>query len=201
VPADPPATDSARHALVVGGSGMLAGLCRALADERWQVSVVGRDRDKLARVGWGEPRIHPISVDYRHIHAFAVEIARATSSRGGISLAVCWIRSWAPKSLLTAARAVSPGGRLVHVPGSQRTEPLDVAVAALRRRAGLRYCQVQLGALVEGGVPRWLTHDEICAGVYRAIAAEQPFSRVGTAFPRSDGDALSATVEPQDPRV
>jgi NAD(P)-dependent dehydrogenase (short-subunit alcohol dehydrogenase family) len=45
------------HALVVGGSGMLAGLCHLLTEDGWQVTVVGRDEAKLARAVAGDPRL------------------------------------------------------------------------------------------------------------------------------------------------
>src|ERR1043165_1902856 len=59
------------HALVVGGSGMLAKLCRALAADGWHVTVVGRDPEKLARATAGDSRLHPLRVDYEHVDEFA----------------------------------------------------------------------------------------------------------------------------------
>ena len=116
------------HALVVGGSGMLAGLCRSLAADDCRVTVVGRDRAKLAGVTAADG-LHPLSVDYEDLAAFAAALAAA--ARGPITLAVCWIRSWAPRSLLAAADAVAAGGPLFHVLGSQASEASVGAIAAL----------------------------------------------------------------------
>ena len=52
------------HDLVVGGSGMLAGLCLALAGAGRRVSVVGRDPARLDRLA-AAPGIRPLAVDYR----------------------------------------------------------------------------------------------------------------------------------------
>jgi hypothetical protein len=170
----------ARHALVVGGSGMLAGCCSMLAADGWQVTVVARDEEKLTRATAGDRRLHPLSVDYEDVDAFAAALDEAASARGPIMLAVCWIRSWAPQSLLAAADAVGADGRLFHVLGSQASD-LSAATGALDNREGLQYRQVQLGAVADGAGRRWLTNDEISAGVYAAVLADRPRYLVGTA--------------------
>jgi NAD(P)-dependent dehydrogenase (short-subunit alcohol dehydrogenase family) len=172
-----------KHALVVGGSGMLAGLCRSLAADGWQVTLVGRDEGKLARATADEPHLHPLSVDYEDLGAFTAALEEVAAARGPIVLAVCWIRSWAPESLLAAAAAVAPGGRLVHVIGSQASEASTAAIAELERRPELAYQQVQLGAIEQGGKRRWLTDDEISSGVYAALRGGRPYQLVGTLAP------------------
>jgi hypothetical protein len=170
------------HALVVGGSGMLAGVCRSLAADGWEVTLVGRDQAKLARATAGDPRLHPLSVDYEDVADFAAAVNSAAAARGSITLAVCWIRSWAPQSLLAAADAVAAGGRLFHVLGSQASDASAAAIEALRARSGLDYRQVQLGAIRAGASPRWLTEDEVSTGVYAAITADRRYHLVGTAI-------------------
>jgi len=101
------------HALVVGGSGMLAGLCQCLAEDGWQVSVIGRDSAKLSRATDINQRLHPLSVDYEQIGAFQTSLSAITDATGPITLAICWIRSWAAHSLITTAAAVAPEGRLI----------------------------------------------------------------------------------------
>jgi hypothetical protein len=172
--------NEARHALVVGGSGMLADCCSMLAADGWQVTVVGRDKDKLTRATGGDRRLHPLSVDYEDVDAFAAALDEAASARGPVMLAVCWIRSWAFPSLLAAADAVAADGRLFHVLGSQASD-ISAAIGALDAREGLRYRQVQLGAVADGVGRRWLTNDEISAGVYAAVLADRPHYLVGTA--------------------
>ncbi len=168
------------HALVVGGSGMLAGLCVTLAAGGRQVTVVGRDRGKLDRVAGRDPRIHALSVDYEDVPAFAAALAEVAAERGPVMLAVCWIRSWAPESLLAAADSVAPSGRLFHVLGSQRSDASDSVIAELQSREELHYRQVQLGGIDDGGGRRWLTNEEIAGGVAAAVAADQKSFLVGT---------------------
>ena len=69
------------HALVVGGSGMLAGLCHLLAVDGWQVTIVGRDEAKLARAVAGDPRLHAVSVDYEDLDAFSAALEAAAAAR------------------------------------------------------------------------------------------------------------------------
>jgi NAD(P)-dependent dehydrogenase (short-subunit alcohol dehydrogenase family) len=178
-----PDTHGRDQALVVGGSGMLAGLCRRLAIDGWQVSIVGRDRTKLVRATGDDARLHPVSVDYEHLDAFAAALDEVAAARGPISLAVCWIRSWAPQSLLAAADRVAVGGRLFHVLGSQASDASAAAIADVSGRHDLHYRQVQLGSVADGAEWRSLTDDEISDGVYAAIAADGPYHLVGILRP------------------
>jgi hypothetical protein len=162
---------------------MLAGLCRRLAGDGWQVTVVGRDEAKLARATAGDARLHPLSVDYEDVGAFASALAGAVGARGPITLAVCWIRSWALHSLLAAADAVAADGRLFHVLGSHASDASATAIDALASRPSLNYRQVQLGAFGDDSSRRWLTNDEISAGVHEAIASDRPHHLVGTVAP------------------
>ncbi len=167
------------HALVVGGSGMLARLCRRLAGEGWLVSVIGRDPSKLALVAVGFERIHPISVDYEDVERFREERAEAQRLLGSISLAVLWVRSWAPQSLLTAAAAVAEEGRIVRVVGISPSAASDEAADTLRRRRGSRYQEVRLGAVATTSGHRWLTDAEISDGVHKAIQSGAGDALVG----------------------
>lgn len=171
------------HALVVGGSGMLAGLCRALAADGWLVTVVGRDIGKLARTTADHARLTPLSVDYQDIRAFTANLEEATKARGPINLAVCWVRSWAPQALLAAARIVAQDGRFFHIQGTLASNEPTSAIDALRGCDQLRYRQVQLGAVADSHSHRWLTDDEISSGVYAAVVADRPFHLVGTTDP------------------
>jgi hypothetical protein len=158
---------------------MLKDLCRALASEGLEVTVVGRDERKLAEATRGDARLHPLSIDYEDIEAFRAALDDAAAARGAIVLAICWVRSWAPDALRAASRAVAPGGRFVHVLGSQRSDASDAAIAELKGSTALVYQQVQLGAIPG----RWLTNEEISAGVYAAVCADTPYYLVGTIAP------------------
>jgi molybdopterin-guanine dinucleotide biosynthesis protein A len=151
------------HALVVGGTGMLAHATRALADRGHPVTSVARRPADLGRGITAAP------LDYRDTGALAAALAAAGEARGPIELAVCWIHADAPDAPRAIARALAPGARLVQVFGTRvwplQETPLHVA-----------YRQVLLGAT--GG--RWLTHEEISAGTLAAVDADRPLHVVGT---------------------
>lgn len=143
------------HALVVGGTGMLARATRGLAERGHVVTSIAR-------------RNASIQVDYRDTAALEGVLARATESRGPLELALCWIHTDAPEAPGVIAEALAPGARLVQVFGT-RVWPLE------RPPLHIAYRQVLLGSH-EG---RWLTHEEISAGVLAAVDADRPVWVVG----------------------
>lgn len=160
------------QALVVGGTGMLTGLARALAERGHHVTSISR-RGTSPVAGDAcnsllQAQIAPMAVDYRDGDALVVALERAQAERGPIELAVCWIHTDAPEAPALVAGALAPGARLVQVFGTRvwplAEPPLQIA-----------YRRVLLGA--HGG--RWLTHEEISAGVLEAVDADRPLSVVG----------------------
>lgn len=167
------------HALVVGGTGMLAGATRALAARGHVVTSLSRRGttpdagDPCNRLLQGE--IAPVAVDYRDSRALAEELDRSRAERGPIELAVCWIHTDAPGAPHVVAEALAPGARLFQVFGTRvwpiENVPLHVA-----------YRQVLLGSV--GG--RWLTNDEISEGTLEAIDADLPVRIIGSRDDVSD---------------
>ena len=113
-PADLARLERPGHALVVGGTGMLAGLTRALADRGHVVSSVAR---KPRRLGRTSSRSRS-TIAMRSGFGRAIEIA--VEERGPIELAVCWIHTDAPEAPRLVAAALAPGARLVQVFGTRR---------------------------------------------------------------------------------
>jgi molybdopterin-guanine dinucleotide biosynthesis protein A len=150
------------HVVVVGGTGMLAGATRALADRGHAVTSVAR---RPGQLGVG---IVPVTLDYRDGERLASALAYAVEERGPLELAVCWIHTDAPAVPRLVSAALAPGGRLVQVFGT-RVWPLE------RVPIHVAYRQVLLGEM--GG--RWLTHDEISAGVLSAVDADLSLYVVG----------------------
>ena len=150
------------HAVVVGGTGMLAAATRMLTTRGHAVTCIARRNADLGRGVTVE------QVDYRDTGALRAALARATQSRGPIELALCWIHTDAPEAPRVVAEALALGARLVQVFG-RRVWPLeDVPLH-------VAYRQVLLGSI--GG--RWLSHGEISACVLEAIDADRPVSVVG----------------------
>jgi hypothetical protein len=144
------------HALVVGGSRMLADVCRGLAAEGHDVSVVARGVERLEALR--SERITPVQVDHADLGAFEAALRAAIAERGPVGLAVCWIRSWEPDSLRLVADVLPDETPLYHVLGTTGTRAVDLA--------GVDYRVVRLGRRGD----RWLSNDEISAGVLEAIA-------------------------------
>lgn len=150
------------HALVVGGTGMLAHAARALSARGHVVTSVARHADDL------DGSVTPVAIDYRDGDELCGALVRAADERGPIELAVCWIHTDAPEAPRIVADTLAPGSRLVQVFGTRvwplAEVPLHVA-----------YRQVLLGSV--GG--RWLTHEELSAGVLEAVDADLPVYAVG----------------------
>ena len=170
------------HALVVGGSGMLADSCRALLDVSDKVSVLARDERRIRGIA---PAIHPVLCDYKDTDAFAVALAALDPP----DLAIAWIHGRLPDARRALAERVKPGGRLVHVLGSAHGDPSHPERLAEMAKAAeglpITYQAAVLGFVVEGSRSRWLSNDEISRGVFEAVQSGAPLRIIGTVEPWS----------------
>lgn len=174
-----------RRALVVGGTGMLAGVVEALATRGWSVTVVARGHHRLDAVA----RLSEVAAcraDYRDLASFESAVRAALPVR----LVVAWIHSTAPEAPAQLARLVADADRPVpfyHVLGSAAGRaPASSSATELAGSPGIDYRQVVLGYVREQNTSRWLTHAEIVAGLLEAIDAEAPRSVVGRLEPWSE---------------
>jgi len=169
-----------RHALVVGGSGMLAGGCRALLNVSDNVSVMARDERRVRAIA---PAIHPVLCDYKDESAFATALAALDPP----DLIVAWIHGRLPDTRRALAERVRPGGRFLQVLGSAHGDPSHPERLAEMAKAAealpIAYQSVVLGFFVESGRSRWLTNNEISSGVFAAIRSGAPLSIIGTVEP------------------
>jgi len=175
-----------RHALVVGGSGMLAGFCKKLLDRCESVSVLARNEARLAAIA---PRIHPLVCDYTDAAAVEAALAADGSAHGAPDLVVAWIHGRAPELRRRLAEATAPTGRFVQVLGSAHGDPARPdrleAMRAAAEGLPIAYQAIVLGFVVAGGRSRWLTNDEISQGVFAAVEGAAPLFTVGTLSPWS----------------
>jgi len=179
---------AAQHALVVGGTGMLAGAVRGLVQRGWRVSVLARRASAFAMRQDG---VTGYDCNYNDTDALIATLNRARDGEGPIALSVGWFHTLGPAPMLTTrtGSAEAPG-RFFHVLGSAMADPehpdrLAKAAESAKDAAFCLYRQVLLGFVVEGGAARWLTNDEISAGVLRAIDDDAPFSAIGVTEPWS----------------
>lgn len=184
-----------RHALVVGGTGMLREVVRWLAEEGWTVSVVARGRARLRALQDQAERldgsVRPIRVDYRKDGSFRSELDSAIGAAGPIELAICWIHSTAPGAPGILAEILGrqdTACRLFRLRGSVARDPSVPDRHDLHlREAGppILYRRVILGYRSEGGGSRWLTDPEIASGVIEAVRSDAEETVVGIIEPWS----------------
>ncbi|MGM0837233.1 MAG: short-chain dehydrogenase [Bacillota bacterium] len=173
-----------KHALVIGGTGMLSEVSLWLAGEGYHVSVVGRDAERMQRLTAMCEHISPVLVDYKDEIQFAAGLERAKEENGPVELVLAWIHSDAPQALGQVISAVSEQRgewSLYHVLGSRAD--LREVKKSVRIPASCSYHQVQLGFVLEGDGSRWLRNDEIASGVVEAVAARREISLVGVLEP------------------
>jgi NADPH:quinone reductase-like Zn-dependent oxidoreductase len=170
------------NVLIVGGSGSLAGLARALCDNAERVCILARNEKRIRAVS---DAVEPIVCDYND----GVALAEALSLVEAPDLVVAWIHGRAPQARRAFAECLAAEGRFVQVLGSAHADPAHPERLAEMAKAvdalPIDYQAVVLGFVVEKGASRWLNNEEISSGVLSAIQSEQPVSIVGTVEPWS----------------
>ncbi|WP_103108307.1 short-chain dehydrogenase [Brevibacillus reuszeri] len=173
------------RALVVGASGMLTEVARWLAEQGYQVIVVGRDRAKLERVRDGSRYPHLftlLSLDYGQTDQLREAMEQLIVEQGHIELIVAWIHSTAPEALSTIQQVLSRPKKtwnLYHVCGSRAW----IKPPLVQEFAGCSYHRIILGFVCEEKGSRWLTNEEIAQGVISAIQSKEPQTIVGSVEP------------------
>ncbi|MGA9226823.1 MAG: short-chain dehydrogenase [Mesobacillus sp.] len=175
-----------RHALVIGGTGMLAPVSLWLLEQGYSVSVIGRNPNRLESLieKSSHADITPISVDYRNIGELEKRIAMSIQKNGLFDLIVAWVRTDAEKALETTIKLNTVPGHsweLIHVLGSGRN--LSETKKKLPISDDCVYRQVQLGFKIEGNHSRWLTNEEISSGVIDGILNSDSVNIVGMVEP------------------
>ncbi len=149
---------TARRALVLGGTGMLAGAVATLVDGGWHVVLPSRRRTdteaRWIRATWAEPE------------ALADDAAQALG--GPADLLVAWVHREVRATVLRAvAPLLAPAAPVVEVHGSASANPVGGCPGPILTEHPTQ--QVVLGYVRHAGRTRWLTHQEISAGVLDGI--------------------------------
>lgn len=176
------------HALVIGGTGMLANTSLWLVGQGFHVSVIGRNEFRMGSVihqSSDSSQITPIIVDYCNIPLLQTKLRATIEQNGPIDLVIAWIHSYAGRTLESIVSEVSScrnrPWKLFHILGSSANlsgiqENLNLPNSAL-------YYQIQLGFIIENGHSRWLTNEEISQGVIDSIRQNRLITIVGTLQP------------------
>lgn len=177
-----------KHALVIGGTGMLSGATHWLVRQNYRVSVVARNQNRMKKLidqSENPSAITPVFVDYCNETDLHREINRIIHENGEIKLVVAWIHSIGKNTLPIIAEVISKNSkdkwRLFHVLGS--STDLKKAVRDVEIPAGCHYRQIQLGFVIENNFSRWLTHKEISDGIIECIQKDVPLHIIGTVEP------------------
>lgn len=189
---------STPRTLVIGGTGMLAGVCTALDRTGAFVLVHGRRPRRVEAVlnrcsdaarGW--------HADYRGPD-FVAEAARQTA-RHHIERVVMWLHEGGVPTLsaqLAAAFADAGVAQCVQVMSSSAGAVGSDEVARFRAvftAHRLTWRAVVLGYIGRPGArTRWLSHSEIAAGVLDALHDHRPLSIVGVIDGMGDRGSDSA---------
>lgn len=174
-----------KHALVIGGTGMLAKVSLWLSENGYHVSVIGRNSEKMQRlIEQNTEQMTPILVDYTNTERLAEQLLHIQQENGRVHLVVAWIHSIGPDviSCLTDSLPHNESWKLFHVNGSSSN--LEEIKARTAIPPHVHYHQIQLGFHLENGTSRWLTHEEISNGVIKAIQEEKAAQVIGTITPR-----------------
>lgn len=173
-----------KHALVIGGTGMLAKVSIWLSENGYHVSVIGRNPEKMQRLTvQNTAQLSPVLVDYTNTKELAEQLHHIQQKNGPIHLVVAWIHSIGTRVIpcLTEALPRLQSWNLFHVNGSSSN--LEDIKAKTAVPPHVRYHQILLGFKIEGGSSRWLTHDEISDGVIKAIQENKSKHIIGTILP------------------
>lgn len=153
---------TARRALVLGGTGMLAGVAAALLDDGWDVVLPSRRKpvtDAQAAARW-------VKADWTEPATLADSAGQALG--GPADLLVAWVHRGVRVSVLrTVAPLLADGAPVVEVHGSASANPVGGCPDPVLPDHPTQ--QVVLGYVRHAGRTRWLTHDEVSAGVLDAV--------------------------------
>jgi len=168
------------HALIIGGTGMLAGVCLHLAREGYSVSVIARTLSKFKRLKVESPpsSIFPLIADYDTDDVYE-EFNKAILERGTFDLIISWTPNYSVLERICEMNDRDRPFRLFHVKGSRRYfEDESIRIPSL-----CRYRKVFLGFVMEDSGSRWLTHEEIASGVIKQIVNDDEEGIIGQILP------------------
>ena len=158
-----------KRALVLGGTGMLAGCAEALVAEGWHVVLPSRRYAPIpANDGDGNGHRKALWVEATWSEPAALADGAARALGGPADLLVAWVHRTERISVLRAvAPLLAPGAPVVEVHGSASANPVGGCPDPVLEDHPTQ--QIVLGFVRHAGRTRWLTHQEISAGVLDGV--------------------------------
>ncbi|MFJ8211226.1 hypothetical protein [Streptomyces sp. NPDC096033] len=178
--------------LVVGGTGMLAGVVGGLVRDGLTTVVVARkppDPAVFGSHGTGGGRLIPVSADYTEPVRFADALRGAAARTGRFRLAVLWVHAGGRPHAYAAVADTLADATVVEVLGSGAAAPSAPVPRPPDALERTRHRPVVLGFTGPGRDTRWLSHEEIGDGVSAALRArrgDEPYTVVGRVRPWED---------------
>lgn len=167
-----------RRAVVLGGTGMLAGVASALVRDGWLVVLPSRRygplRDTVPEAGPDDVRPRGRALWVQAHWERPERLARDTANAldGPVDLLVAWVHGGFRRAVLQAVEPLlAPGAHVVEVHGASAGDPpgRPEPGGADPTLPGHPTQQVVLGYVREGTRTRWLTHHEVVDGVLLAV--------------------------------
>lgn len=176
-----------QHTLVIGGTGMLRAASVALASRSRMVTSIARTELSLGALNSSLPASsgahYMLALDWNEPDDFLHAVQAHLTQNQLPDLVVAWIHDHELAIRFAASLAESePRCHFFHVVGSAAADPLRIATFLNGRvpSSNVVYHQVILGYVHAEEGTRWLTNEEISAGVLDAIARAEPKHVVGT---------------------
>ncbi|RKQ32732.1 SDR family NAD(P)-dependent oxidoreductase [Oceanobacillus halophilus] len=175
-----------KHVLVIGGTGMLSDVCLWLVNQNYQVSVIGRNPEKMQRLVNSttvSSQLTPVLVDYTNYEALKQNLLQIQEQNGPFDMVVAWIHGTDLSIWQTLFHSIpmSKNSILYHVNGSRTN--LEKVKRKLNVPKNISYHQIKLGFIVENAQSRWLTHEEISNGIIQAIEGNNHKKIIGVLEP------------------
>ena len=152
------------HALVIGGTGMLAAAVREIARRAATVTLIARAPESLA----AETGALAVPMDWTRKESVAQALARLRE-RPAPDLMISWIHGDGLWCLGLFEALLAPGARSIRVHGSAAGDPRSGIGTDPPPPAHAIRQDVVLGWIDQPGGRRWLTHEEIGRGVLAAL--------------------------------
>jgi hypothetical protein len=175
-----------KHAFIIGGTGMLAGVTIWLNETGYLTTVLARNQERFSQLEKQLPNHHQfISLDYKNTGDLKNKLRDTINNNGKIDLVIAWIHLDAPEAIPTILSVIAQNQKenfqFFHIKGS--SYHLKIGNNPFHLPENCVYHDVQLGFKLEGNRARWLTHEEICAGVISAIQTGKDHTIVGQVEP------------------
>ncbi|MFJ7733697.1 short-chain dehydrogenase [Lysinibacillus sp. NPDC097231] len=162
-----------KHCLIIGGTGMLKDVSLWLIKQRYHVSVIGRQQEKMQVLMNNADNISqltPLIVDYTNYSRFTTALIESQQTNGSFDCIIAWIHG-SDKRVWESLIQATPNTKnviLYHIKGSSSYLQDDQTRNFMP--TNIIYHEVKLGFVVEANnSSRWLTNDEIAQGIIEAI--------------------------------